>query len=288
MVDLTDPDWPVRTLVDTFDDAWLLAGNIGTKLFLSTQNGAGRGKFVTVDLADPEPVFTELIPERDDAVLRVGALVGGRLVVIIVIIVINMVDAKAGVKRYKLDGTPDGVVELSGIGSTSPFVGRPGDDEAFFVFTSHEAPTSIYRYDVAANTSTVWAAPKVPVDLDRIVVEQRFYSPRDGTQVPIFIVRRVDVTGPSPTMLTGYGGFSIPTVPLYSPAAMAWVEQGGVYAVANIRGGGEYGKAWHDAGRLRNKQNTFDDFSAAGEFLKVKGSRRRRGWSSMANPTVAS
>ncbi|MGV6871892.1 prolyl oligopeptidase family serine peptidase [Pseudochelatococcus sp. B33] len=264
-IDLTKPDWPVRTVVGAFDHTWLLASNVGTKLFLSTQKGAERGKIVTVDLADPEPVFTDLIPEREDAVLRFGAFIGDRL------IVSYMVDAKTEVKRYRLDGTPDGAVELPGIGSAGVFHGRPGDDEAFFVFTSHDAPTTIYRYDVAANSRTVWAEPKIAIDLDRIVVEQRFYASKDGTRVPIFIVRRREVTGPAPTMLYAYGGYAISMVPYYSPAAMAWVEQGGVYAVANIRGGGEYGKAWHDAGRLQNKQNVFDDFIAAGEFLKSEG-----------------
>lgn len=152
IVDLTVPDWPVRTLVEAFDHSWVVAGNVGTKLFLSTQKDAERGKIVTVDLDDSAPVFTGLIPERKDAVLRFGALVGNRL------LVSYMIDAKTRVERYELDGTPDGIVELPGIGSTGIFQGRPGDDEAFFVFTSHDAPTSIYRYDVAANARTVWAA----------------------------------------------------------------------------------------------------------------------------------
>ncbi|MBX3536660.1 MAG: S9 family peptidase [Chelatococcus sp.] len=265
VVDLTDADWTGRTVVDAFDHTWLLAGNVGTKLFLSTQEGAEHGRIVTVDLDDPEPAFVDLIAEREDAVLRFGAHVGDRLVVS------YMLDAKTQVERYTLDGTPDGSIELPGIGSAGAFYGRPGDNEAFFVFTSHDAPTSIYRYDVAANASSVWAEPEVAFDLDRIAVEQRFYASGDGTQVPIFVIRRSDVTVPAPTMLTAYGGFGIPMVPFYSPAALAWVEQGGVYAVANIRGGGEYGKAWHDAGRLQNKQNGFDDFIAAGEFLKSEG-----------------
>lgn len=265
MLDLSTPDWPVRTVIGTFDDAWLLVGSIGTKLFLSTQKGAERGRIVTTDLADSEATFIELIAERQDRVLRFGALVGNRL------IVSYMHDAKTEVERYWIDGTPDGTVELPGIGSAGAFHGRPGDDEAFFVFTSHDAPTSIYRYDVATNSNTAWAQPKVAVDLANILVEQHFYASRDGTQMPMFVVRRADVRLPAPTMLTAYGGFGIAMVPFYSPATMAWVEQGGIYAVANIRGGGEYGKAWHDAGRGPNKQNSFDDFIAAGEFLKREG-----------------
>ena len=262
VVELTKPDWPIRTVIDTFDHIWLLAGNIGAKLFLFTQKGADRGRIVTTDLADSEATFVELIAERHDRVLKFSALVGSRL------IVSYTHDAKTEVERYGIDGTPDGVVELPGVGSAGAFHGRPGDDEAFFIFTGHDAPASIYRYDVATNTGSAWAKPKVAIELTNILVRQHFYASRDGTQVPIFVVRRADVTAPAPTMLTAYGGFGISMVPFYSPAAMAWVEQGGIYAVANIRGGGEYGRAWHDAGRGQNKQNTFDDFIAAGEFLK--------------------
>lgn len=264
VLDVSEPDWPLRTVIDTFEHTWLLAGNIGTRLFLFTQNGAERGRIVVIDLADADAVFTELLAEQE-RVLKFGALAGNRL------IVSYMQDAKTEIERYKLDGTPDGAVELPGVGSAGAFYGRPGDDEAFFVFTSHDTPTRIYRYDVASNSRTVWEEPKVAIDLTHIRVEQHFYPSKDGTQVPIFTVRRVNVTGPAPTILTAYGGFGISMVPFYSPAAMAWVEQGGVYAVANIRGGGEYGKAWHDAGRRQQKQNSFDDFIAAGEFLKRDG-----------------
>ncbi|MEJ7805259.1 MAG: prolyl oligopeptidase family serine peptidase [Telluria sp.] len=265
LVDLIDADWPIRFVVEAFDHSWSIAGNVGTRFFLSTQKGTERGKLVTVNLDDPDLVFTDLIAERQDSVLRLAALVGDRL------IVSYMVDAKTEVERFKLDGTPDGIVALPGVGTTGAFHGRPGDDEAFFVFTSHDSPTRIYRYAVATNIPTVWAEPDAAIDLDRIVVEQRFYASKDGTRVPIFIVRRGDVTRPAPTMLYAYGGFGIPLVPFYSPAAIAWVEQGGAYAVANIRGGGEYGRAWHDGGRGRAKQNSFDDFIAAAEFLKSQG-----------------
>lgn len=264
LLDLGEPDWPIRTVIDTFEHSWLLVGNIGTRLFLSTQQGAERGRIVITELADADAVFTELVAEQD-RVLKFGALVGNRL------IVSYMQDAKTQIERYRIDGTPDGAVALPGVGSAGAFYGRPGDDEAFFVFTSHDTPTRIYRYDVASNSITVWAEPSVPVDLANITVEQHFYASKDGTQVPIFTVRRTDVTAPAPTMLTAYGGFGIAMVPFYSPAVMAWVELGGVYAVANIRGGGEYGKAWHDAGRGQQKQNSFDDFIAAGEFLKREG-----------------
>lgn len=271
IIDLDNPDWPIRIVVDTFDYSWLLAGNIGTKFFLTTQQGAERGRIVTIDLVDPMMRCIELIAERPDRVLKFSSLVGSRLVVS------YMHHAKTEIERYRLDGMADGSVELPGVGSAGAFYGRPGDDEAFFVFTSHDAPPRIYRYDVAANVTTVWAAPEAAIDLSRILVEQHFCTSMDGTQVPIFVVHRDDVTLPAPTMLTAYGGFGVSMVPYYSPAAMAWVEQGGIYAVANIRGGGEYGKAWHDAGRGQEKQNTFDDFIAAGEFLKRVGFTSQKG-----------
>jgi prolyl oligopeptidase len=261
---LQSPEWTARTLVAGFDHYWSIVGNFGTKFVLTTQQHAERGKIVTIDLGAAEPTFTDLIAEKD-AVLNDAALLGGRL------IVSYLVDAKTRAERYRLDGTHDGVVELPGIGSAGGFRGRAADNEAFFVFTSHDAPTTVYRYDGSANASTVWAQPKVTADLDRIVVEQRFHASKDGTNVPMFIVRRNDIRAPTATLLYAYGGYGISNVPFYSPVLLAWVEQGGVVAVANVRGGGEYGKQWHDAGRLLNKQNSFDDFIAAGEYLKAEG-----------------
>jgi prolyl oligopeptidase len=182
-----------------------------------------------------------------------------------------MQDVKTAIRRFTLDGEPDGIVVLPGIGAAGGFLGDQDDDEAFFIYTSFNAPTTIYRYDVASNTATVWAEPEAPIDLDRIVVEQQFVTSRDGTKLPVFIVRRADVTGPAPTLLYAYGGFGISLLPVYSPAQLAWVEQGGVLAVANLRGGGEYGKPWHEAGRGAGKQNVFDDFIAAAEHLIAHG-----------------
>ena len=264
IVDLTEEDWTPRKLIEDFDEEWAVVGNVGTQLFIQTTLGAERRKIVTLDLSETKPVFKELVAEQE-AVQTNAWLLGGRL------IMSYLVDAKTEVRRFNLDGSADGVVPLPGIGSAGGFQGEIGDSESFFVFTSFNAPTSIYRYDVAANKRTVWAEPKVQVDLDEIAVEQRFYASKDGTEVPMFIIRRKDVTGPAPTLLYAYGGFAIDIIPFYSAAQIAWVEQGGVMAVANIRGGGEYGKAWHAAGRRERKQTVFDDFIAAGEYLKAEG-----------------
>ena len=265
IIDLEDPSWTPRPLVQGYDHNWSVVGNQGTRIFLATDENAERGKIVTIDLAVSKLEFSDLVEERKDGTLNEAVLLGRRL------FLTYLVDAKSEIRRHRLDGAPDGAIDLPGIGTAGGFRGRPDDDEAFFVFTGHKAPTTIYRYEVAGRHLTVWAAPDVAIDLDRIVVEQRFYASKDGARIPMFVVRRADIRTPVPTILYGYGGFGISMVPYYSPAVLAWVEAGGAYAVANLRGGGEYGKAWHDAGRLANKQNTFDDFIAAAEYLKSEG-----------------
>jgi len=193
---------------------------VGDLLDVQTNESAERRRIVTLDLAqaDPEPI--EIVPE-DEAVLTAAALLGGRL------LTTYLVDAQTEVRRFAIDGTPDGIVELPGIGSAGSFQGSEEDNEAFFIFSSFDTPMTVLRYDVAANRSEVWAEPKVSPELRRLSIEQRFYMSKDGTSVPISIVRRVDVTEPAPTLLYGYGGFGISMVPYYNPVQMAWVEQGG-------------------------------------------------------------
>lgn len=270
IVDLTTADWQPRVLISNLDDEWGFVGNTGTTFYLTTTNGAELRRIVSVDIAEADPTFTEVVGEDED-VINSTWLLGERL------LVAYLDDAMTEIRRYALDGTPDGIVDLPGIGSAGGFQGDPEEDEAYFVFTSFNAPTTIFRYDIATGTRTVWAEPTVPVDLDQIQVEQQFATSPDGTKVPVFIVRHKDVTGPAPTLLYAYGGFGISIVPYYSPPQLAWIEQGGVIAVANLRGGGEYGKAWHEAGRRDQKQNVFDDFIAAGEYLVAEGITPRDG-----------
>lgn len=264
VIDLTDPHWTPRKVIDTIDDEWSMIGNVGTTFFVMTTQGAERRRVVTIDLDASGRGASELVPEQS-AVLSNAWLLGGRL------LASYLADAKTDIRRYMLDGTPDGTVALPGIGTAGAFRGQPDDPESFFVFTSFNAPTTIYRYHIADDTRTVWAEPNVDVDLDAINVEQHFFTSQDGTRVPMFIVRRRDVTGPVPTMLYAYGGFGINIIPVYSPVQLAWLEQGGALAVANIRGGGEYGRAWHEAGRRDRKQNVFDDFIAAATYLHAEG-----------------
>jgi prolyl oligopeptidase len=264
LIDLHDPKWTVRPIFAKLENEWSVIGNVGTVFYLKTDKDAPRGRIVAIDVASKDIKLREIVPQAE-ATLDGASLIGGRLVVE------YLVDAKTEVRRYKLDGTADGVVGLSGIGTASGFGGRDDDAETFYAFTSFNYPTTIFRYDVKTGKSSVWARPKVAFKPEDYKVEQRFFASKDGTKVPLFIVRKKTTTGPAPTLLWGYGGFNISYTPSFSSSRVAWMEQGGVFVLANIRGGGEYGKAWHDGGRLANKQNSFDDFIGAGEFLIREG-----------------
>ncbi|RYD68341.1 MAG: S9 family peptidase [Sphingomonadales bacterium] len=264
LADLNDPAWPTRTIVHGLNHHWSLAGNMGTRFYWVTNSHAPRMRIVTMDLGGEHPESHTLVPESD-ATLEGAAIIGHTL------IASYLVDARTEIRRFALDGTPLGVVELPGIGTATGFGGEPDDPETFFTFTSFNAPATIYRHNVATGESTPWAAPNLLFNPSEYRVEQIFFASRDGTQVPMFVVRRHDTHGPAPTLLYAYGGFNISVTPAFASSRIAWMEQGGVLAVANIRGGGEYGKAWHDGGRLANKQNSFDDFIAAGEYLIREG-----------------
>ena len=261
LVDLTASQWRPRTLVKGLENNWTFVGNSGDTFFFRTNKDAPRLRAVAMSLSG---AVAELIPE-DEAVLEDLDLVGGELVAA------YLVDAKTEVRRYGMDGKLKGKVRLPGIGTAAGFEGEAGDPETFFAFTSFATPTTIYRYDARSGTAAPWAEPKVAFDPADYDVAQRFYRSKDGTRVPMFVVRKKGTNGPAPTLLYGYGGFNISMLPAFSPTRLAWIDQGGVLAVANLRGGGEYGKAWHDAGRLANKQNVFDDFIAAGEHLIAEG-----------------
>lgn len=260
VVDLERRGRSPRPLIQNAQDRWSVIGNVGTRLLLMTDTGAERSKIVSVDLDAPRPVFTDLLPQQD-AILTGAYLSGGRL------LATYLVDAKSEIRRFRLDGSADGVVNLPGIGSVSAVFGEPEDREAFFVYASFNQPNTVYRYDVASGRSGAWVTPKIGADLTSIVVEQRFFRSKDGTRVPMFIARRKGTPGPVPTLLTGYGGFAISMPPGYSAMLTPWMLQGGAVAFVNMRGGGEYGAAWHAAGRGLNKQNGFDDMIGAAEYL---------------------
>ncbi|WP_395331314.1 prolyl oligopeptidase family protein [Novosphingobium sp. BL-8H] len=265
--------WQAAPIVTGFTDDWHLVEGAGQKLWFVTNQNAPRYRLVSIDLSQSAPAFTEVVPQRDDILERAG-VIGNNLV-------LNyMRDASSHAEILSLDGKSARSLALSGIGTASGFHGKPGDPETFYAFSSFNRPASIFRLDMQSGKSEVFAEPKMDFDPDKIVVEQRFYTSKDGTRIPMFLVRRKDVAAsgkPVPTLLYGYGGFDIALTPGYSATTMAWVQAGGAYAMANLRGGGEYGRAWHDAGRRANKQNVFDDFIAAGEYLKAQGIAARDG-----------
>ena len=264
LIDLKKPGAKPRTLIPGFENNYSYVGNRGSTYYFQTNDGSPRLKVVALDIAKAKPVARTVIAE-DAATLDGVSLVGGSL------IASYLVDAKTEVRVHDLNGKLTRKIEMPGIGTAGGFGGDFNDKETFFSFTSFNRPTTIYRYDVASGEARVWEQPKVAFNPDDYSVEQRFYASKDGTKVPMFIVRKKGMTGPAPTLLYAYGGFNVSLTPGYSPTRMAWLEAGGTYVMANLRGGGEYGKAWHDAGRLANKQNVFDDFIAAGEYLKANG-----------------
>ncbi|MBB5697427.1 prolyl oligopeptidase family serine peptidase [Sphingomonas yantingensis] len=268
LIDLADGKYAPKKLVNGLENEWSYAGNTGNTFYWQTNKDAPRGRIVAMDVTRPQAI-RDVVPQ-DQAVLEGARTIGGQLVLS------YLVDAKTEIRRYAPDGRKLGTVKLPGIGTAS-ISGDADDAEAFYAYTSFNAPTTIYRYDVKADRATAWASPKVAFDPSRYGVEQRFYTSKDGTRVPMFVVRRKDVTAPAPTMLWGYGGFNVSYTPAFSASRIAWMEQGGVFVLANIRGGGEYGKAWHDGGRLKNKQNVFDDFIAAGEYLIAEGITKKDG-----------
>jgi prolyl oligopeptidase len=258
----TEGNTPV-VLIEGFHFDYTLAGNIGSELFFRTNNDAPRGRLIAVDVENPGPgQWREIIPQSEE-VLDEVSLVGGR------IIGQYMQDAWSLVRIFHTDGQLMGALDLPGIGSASGFVGKMDGAETFYRYESYDTPPTIYRLNVETGAGTVFKRAVMDFDSDDYVVNQVFYESKDGTRVPMFISHRKDVVadGDQPTMLYGYGGFNISMTPGFSITRLAWMEMGGIYAVANLRGGGEYGEKWHQAGTKLNKQNVFDDFIAASEYL---------------------
>ncbi len=252
-------------LVDDYANDWNYVTNEGSRFTFVTNKGAPRGRIVSMDIKKPA-VLTQLVGE-DDATLVGASRVGNRL------ILSYLGDAKSEAMMVALDGKPVANIKLADIGAASGFGGKSSDPETFYSFSSYARPTTIYRFDAATGQSEIFAEPKLTFKPSDFSVEQRFYKSKDGTEVPMFVVMKkgLDRSKGSPTLLYGYGGFNVSMTPGFSPTKLAWVDKGGVLAIANLRGGGEYGKAWHDAGRLDKKQNVFDDFIAAGEYLIAEG-----------------
>ncbi len=266
VADLGDPmhpkvDAPIRPLFEKGDAAYYPVGNVGTTVYMQTDRDAPRGKIVAFDLSAPEQWRT-VVPEGKNAIDQVTMFQGG-------IAVGYLEDVKGSVQLCALDGTSRGALELPGVGTAAGISARQDAPDFFYAFTSPLYPTTVFRYDPATGRSTPFAAPQLGFDALRYETRQVFATSKDGTRVPVFITMKkgLALDGSNPAMLYGYGGFNISTTPGFRPDVLAWLEQGGIWATANMRGGGEYGEAWHKAGMFEKKQNVFDDFIAAAEYL---------------------
>lgn len=256
-----------QTLIGGFENDYELVGQDGRRLLFRTNRTAPRGRIVSIDPRNPAERNWREVVAQSEAVLVAADRVGD------VIIGEYLRDAKSEVRRFRLDGGDAGEIALPGIGSAQGFSGDESDSRTFYSFASFNRPETIYSFDARTGQSAVFRAPQVDFDPEDFIVSQEFYTSRDGTRVPMFIARRRDVTpnGAQPTLLYAYGGFNAAQLPGFQVQRLQWMEMGGVFVLANIRGGSEYGAEWHDGGRLLNKQNVFDDFIAAGEHLIASG-----------------
>jgi prolyl oligopeptidase len=263
--DLKDPNGRIEPFLNEFDAAYSVVGNDADSFYVLTNNGAPRYKLVAISRTNPSPAaWRTLIPEAPGTdVLDGVTMVNDRFVTS------WMTDAHTAMRLYSRAGEKLADLALPAIGTVSAFSGKRSHTEGFYAFTSYTYPTTVYRYDFSKGASTVFKRPAVDFDAAKYETVQVFYPSKDGTKIPMFLTYRKGLAknGQHPTYLYGYGGFNSPVTPSFSPAMAAWLEMGGIYAVANLRGGGEYGQAWYDAGRLKNKQNVFDDFIAAAEYL---------------------
>jgi prolyl oligopeptidase len=263
VLDLTRAGSKPRTLFAGLEHGWKLVSTSGPTLTFVTDLDAPRSRVVRVDATEAAPALTELVPEATGTIAD-ASIVGEDLVIH------YLEDASSVLRRFTLDGKSRGRIALPGIGSVASF---RGSSEAYYSFASFNVAPTIYRYDARTGQSVAFKSPKLPFDPKDYRVEQRFFASKDGTRVPMFVVHKagLDLSKGAPTLLYGYGGFNISQTPSFSVPRLTWMDMGGVFVLANVRGGGEYGKAWHDGGRLLHKQNGFDDFIAAGEALIAAG-----------------
>ncbi len=260
--DLSKPDAKVTPLVETLDYSYGFLGNDDEKFYFQTDRDAPMGKVVTVNVAEREPKFVDLVPESRD-MLRGAQFLNNQLV-------LNYLkDAYTQIRIVDTAGKHVRDVNLPGIGTAGGFNGKRHDSDTFYTYSSYNAPPTIYRYDMKTGRSTLFREAKVKFQPNDFEVKQVFYPSKDGTKVPMFLIHKkgIKLDGNNPTLLYGYGGFNVAMTPGFSVARIPWLEMGGVYAVANLRGGNEYGKTWWEQGAKLNKQNVFDDFIAAGEWL---------------------
>jgi prolyl oligopeptidase len=261
--DLTQPDSPVVKLLDDFDAKYDFIDNDGPIFWFQTDLDAPRGRIIAIDIRHPERANWKTLVAQSPDTLEFAHAVNNSF------FVGYLKDARTEVRVHDLTGAFLRNVDLPGIGTAGGFGGKRHDKETFYAFTSFTAPATVYRYDPQAGRSTVFREPKVDFDPTRYETKQVFYHSKDGTRVPMFLTYKkgIKLDGQNPTLLYAYGGFDISLTPFFSVPNVVWLEMGGIYAQPNLRGGGEYGEEWHQAGMKLKKQNVFDDFIAAAEWL---------------------
>ena len=261
--DLSKPDSEVVELLSKFDASYSLIGNLESTFLLTTDLGAPKQKVISIDLNNPDPEnWKTLIPESSET-LRSVSHVGG------ILIANYLKDARTEIRRFQLDGSALPPVKLPSLGTAAGFSGKSDQKETFFYFTSFTSPGAVYRYDIATNTATLFKSPETKFNPEDYESNQIFATSKDGTKIPMFVVHKKGLKkdGSNPTLLYAYGGFNISLRPSYSPSTIAWLDMGGIYVMANLRGGGEYGEEWHQAGMKLKKQNVFDDFIGCAKHL---------------------
>lgn len=267
IIDLRDPKAAPRTLFGAWDARYSVIGSEGDVLYVVTTQNAPKSRVIAVDAKDPSPSrWLELIPQ-DALALDEASFVGGRLIARYVR------DAHGVARVFDREGRALGEVPVPGLGTLAGFGGNATDTETFFAYADYLSPGQVLRLDLRSLSTSVWRAPVFGADTSKYVTRQVFYTSKDGTRVPMFITHRRDLVkdGQAPTLLYGYGGFNVSVTPSFRPTVITWLEMGGIYAEANLRGGGEYGEPWHEAGTKTKKQNVFDDFIAAAEYLIREG-----------------
>lgn len=260
--DLTVPNSKLVQIVNNFDNDHFVVANEGTRLLIHTNLDAPNNRIVEVDFSKPDVKnWKDVIKETEN--VMTASTAGNK------IFASYMVDVKSEIHQYDMKGKLERKVDLPGIGTAGGFGGKIEDKEIYYSFTSFTYPSTIFKYDIATGKSTLYDKPKVDFNPEEYETKQVFYQSKDGAKIPMFIVYKkgIELNGKNPTMLYGYGGFSVSLTPSFSTARIVWLENGGIYAQPNLRGGGEYGEKWHLAGTKMNKQNVFDDFIAAGEYL---------------------
>ncbi|MDJ0899685.1 MAG: prolyl oligopeptidase family serine peptidase [Xenococcus sp. MO_188.B8] len=260
---LSQPESEVIELINEFEASYDVIDNDGDRFLVKTDLNAPRSRVIAIDLEKPQPDnWQEIIPESSETLKGVGLLNNQ-------FVTIYLKDARSQIKIFDLEGLFIREIELPGIGSAGGFAGKRADTTTFYTFTSFTTPATIYSYDMVTGESKIFRQPQVDFNPEDYFTEQVFCPSKDGTAIPLFITYKkgIKLDGNNPCYLYGYGGFNVSLTPSFSVSNLVWLEMGGIYVTANLRGGGEYGEAWHQAGMKERKQNVFDDFIAAASWL---------------------